>query len=353
MRTLAPRTAVLLAATLAITLITPGCAQLLGRLNQSPGHPLFVVNALNQSVTVLEPKSGSVVKTIKLNSLSPHDITYLPKRGKVYVVNTGYQQLSILDSKTQTWMKNILTLPVEVDGHVDVTDGRTCMSCHRDPVGGMPVNLVPSTDEHFLYVANLHARKISVIDTDRDELVDTIPTQEEALGLAIIGDELWVSNRKKKSVSVIDIKSKNTVATLPAGEMPGFVIARPAHGEVYVCVPGDAKVLVFDAKERQLIREIPTSLGTRALAFNEAKGLGYAANYYTDSVTMFELATGKVVKTETFKLNPDDVALSKDGSELYVTCTGTGEFLVLDAVSLKERRRFPAGPYPSDMVLVH
>lgn len=353
MSILAPRTAALFVTTLAIILLCSGCAALLGRSAQSPDHPLFIVNALNQTVTVLAPRSGSVVKTIKLNSLSPHDIAYLPKRGKVYVVNTGYQQLSVLDSKTQSWMRNILTLPVEVDGHVDVSDGRTCMSCHRDPVGGMPVNVVPSSDERFLYVANLHAKKISVIDTERDVLLDTIPTPEEALGLAVIDEEIWVSNRKKKTVSVIDIKTKNTVATLPAGEMPGFVIARPTQGEVYVCVPGDAKVLVYDAKTRRVKREISTSLGTRAIAFNETMGLGYAANYYTDSVTMFELATGKTLKTETFKLNPDDVALSKDGSELYITCTGTGQFLVVDPLTLEERRRFLAGPYPSDMVVIH
>ncbi|MNY48670.1 hypothetical protein D3C86_1840210 [compost metagenome] len=68
---------------------------------------------------------------------------------------------------------------------------------------------------------------------------------------------------------------------------------------------------------------------------------------------MFGLSSGKEIKTATFKLNPDDVALSADGSELYVTCTGTGELVVVDPLTLAERRRFKAGPYPSDMTLVH
>lgn len=216
----------------------------------------------------------------------------------------------------------------------------------------MPVNLVSSPDERFLFVTNTHARKVSVIDTEREELVDTLSTDENVLGLALAGDELWLSNRKKGTVTVMDLVSKKTVDVIPVGTMPGFILARPTHNEVYVCVSGEAKVLVFDAKKRKLKREIPTQLGTRALAFNEPKSRGYAANYYSDSVTMFELATGRALKTATFKLNPDDVVLSNDGSELYISCTGTGELVVVDSQTLDERRRFPAGPYPSDMVLV-
>jgi YVTN family beta-propeller protein len=327
-----------------------GCASLLHR-GPTASH-LFVVNALNQSVTVLEPRSGSVVKTILLQSLSPHDITYLPKRGKVYVVNTGFQQLSVLDPVEQKLLKNVLTLPIKKQDHVPLSEGQSCMGCHTNPVGAIPVNLTVSPDERFLYVANMHAQAISVIDTASDELVDTIPTEEQALGLGLVGGELWISNRHKGSISVIDLATKRTVATLPVGTMPGFVLTRPAHQEVYVCMTGEAKVLVFDAKARMLKREILTTLGTRALAFNEAKGVGYAANYYTDSVTMFALDSGTELKTATFKLNPDDVALSADGSELYVTCTGTGELVVLDPSTLAERRRFKAGPYPADMALV-
>jgi len=336
----------------ALVAMTSGCAAFLRQTRAPSGGRLYVVNALNQTITVVDPADKSVLKTTLLNSVSPHDITYLPKHGKVYVVNTAFQQVSVLDAKSGNWLKNLMTLPRPEKGHEGVPMSRSCNECHRDPVGGMPVNLTSSLDERYLYVANVHAKKVSVIDTEQEELVDTISTDEAALGLAIVGNDLWVSNRHKGSVSVMDMTSRKTVDVISVGTMPGFILARPSHNEVYVCVAGEAKILVFDAKDRKVKHEIQTQLGTRALAFNEARGVGYAANYYSDSVTEFDLATGKVLKTKAFKLNPDDVALSGDGSELYITCTGTGELVVVDAETLDERRRFAAGPYPADMVLV-
>lgn len=336
----------------AVLIAGSGCAALLHRFGDAPGPQLYVVNALNQTVTAVDPRTSAILKTIDLKSQSPHAIAYLPKRDRVYVLNTGFQQVSVVDPKTQSWVKNILTSPRDPERHKDVPNDRPCMACHTYPVGAMPVNFIPSEDERYLYVANLRAKNVAVIDTEREERVELIPTGEEILGLAVIGQELWVSNRKQQSVSVIDMGTKQIFKTMPAGKKPGFVRARPSASEVYVCMPHEAKILVFDAMSKAIKHEIPTQLGTRALIFNEAKGLGYAANYYTDTVTLFELATGHVLKNETFKLNPDDVVLSADSSELYVSCTGTGELAVADPLTLKERRRFKAGPYSANMALV-
>lgn len=336
---------------IAFVLLQPsGCARLLRDSDRTDGPHLFVVNALNQAVSVISPNSGSLIKRIELKSQSPHDITYLSKLGKVYVVNTGFQQLSVIDARSQTLVKNILTLPRT--GHKNIPEDRPCMSCHIDPVGGMPVNLTTSPDQSRLFVTNTHAKTISVIDTKIDKVVDLIETDDNVLGIALSGTELWVSNRKRGTVSVIDVATKRPAIVLKVGALPGFVRARTAADEVYVCISGDSKVLVFDAKSKRIKYEIKTRLGTRALAFNESQGIGYAANYYSDSVTTFELATGKVIGNAKFKLNPDDLVLSEDNSELYISCTGTNEIVVADAVTLQVKRRISAGQNPSDMVLV-
>ncbi|MBU6427793.1 MAG: YncE family protein [Cyanobacteria bacterium REEB65] len=347
-----PPKSALLVAVAVVLLLAAGCTAMLRLAQHEPVPELFVVNALNHTVSIVNPKSGQILKVVPLDSLDPHSIAYLPSRGKVYVVDTGLGQLSVLDAKTGRLIRNVLTLPFGKKGHQGVSPTQSCIGCHSYPVGGMPIDLTSSPKEDRLYVANLYAHNISVFDTATDELLGTIATPQEVLGLGLIGGEMWVTNRHDSSVSVVDMATRQVVATMPVGQLPGFVLTRPSHDEVYVCVSGEGKVMVFDAKTRRLKWTIPTQLGTRAVAFDEAAGLGYAANYYSDSVTQFELATGKVVRTVKFTLNPDDVVLSKDDSALYVSCTGTGKLVVADPVTLRTLREFPAGPYPAGIAVI-
>src|SRR5205085_1936627 len=89
-------------------------------------------------------------------------------------------------------------------------------------VGGHPSGLLPSKGGRFLYVANATSDSVSVLDTGRDEVVETIDCRPEgrlpfgsgsnALALSPDGATLYVANGTNNCVAVVRLGSKATEA---------------------------------------------------------------------------------------------------------------------------------------------
>jgi YVTN family beta-propeller protein len=90
----------------------------------------------------------------------------------------------------------------------------------------------------FAYVTNMGDNTVSVIDTDTNRVVATVPVGPVPYGVAVDprGDRVYISNQGDGSVSVIDTVHNAVTATVPGAG--GFGIAvTPDGSEVYVAKP--------------------------------------------------------------------------------------------------------------------
>jgi YVTN family beta-propeller protein len=95
-------------------------------------------------------------------------------------------------------------------------------------------------------------------------------------------------------------------------------------------------------------------LSPSALVADEQVGKLYIANTTAKQVAVFEISTGKVIKTYPLSAEPCGLALSKQNSRLYVTSGGPkGRVTEINLQTDKISKNIPAGHTPTAPVLSH
>jgi YVTN family beta-propeller protein len=100
-------------------------------------------------------------------------------------------------------------------------------------VGQNPTGVTANPKRNEVYVVNSGSvgtnGSISVIDTEKNAVVATIPVQKQPyfLDLDAAGDLAYVANSGSNSVSIVDLKTRREIGIAGAGEGPGLARISP------------------------------------------------------------------------------------------------------------------------------
>jgi len=100
--------------------------------------------------------------------------------------------------------------------------------------------------------------------------------------------------------------------------------------------PGD--VVVFDAKTRQIVTRIPVETTPYQTVLTQDGKLLFVSNWSSESVSVIDTTTNKVVRVLRVGMNPNDMKLSSDG-RLFVACSNDNTVYVIDAHKLQVLER--------------
>src|ERR1700733_10508828 len=101
----------------------------------------------------------------------------------------------------------------------------------------------------------------------------------------------YVSNEKGNSVSVVDLDKMETVQTIPTGQRPrGIEVARDGR-VVYVALGGDDTIQVIDAATREVVGDLPSGADPEQFVQDPAGKFLYVANENDAMVTAINLAS--------------------------------------------------------------
>jgi YVTN family beta-propeller protein len=204
--------------------------------------------------------------------------------------------------------------------------------------GGRPVDIALSPDKRTLYVKD--NRGIVVVD------VETWKVRQELL-VGRDGRRAYVSNwggRHPRSGE----KTATTSGT------PAVVDARG--------VAASGTVSVIDLQAKTVIAEIEVGLQSSGIALDEAHSRLYVANANSDTVSVIDTSTLRVVETISvrpdaslpFGSMPNALALTPDGNTLFVANGGNNAVAVVRIDRRRNRSRvegfIPAGWYPGAVV---
>src|SRR6202142_2807691 len=103
------------------------------------------------------------------------------------------------------------------------------------------------------YVSNEKGNSISVIDTDKMEVIATVKTGQRPRGIDVSKDGkfVYVAVGDDDTIQVIDTKTYEIVGTLPSGPDPELFIQDPSGKFMYVANENDNTVTVIDLTTRQ------------------------------------------------------------------------------------------------------
>ena len=183
-----------------------------------------------------------------------------------------------------------------------------------------------------------------------------------------------VTNERSGDVTVIDGATRRVVATIPVGKRPRGVHPSPDGKLLYVALSGspiagppmhDAKgnpvfpaedpdagdrsedgIGVVDLEQRKLVRKLPSGSDPEEFAVSQDGSRLYVSNEDVATASVVSVADGRVMNIVRVKKEPEGVALSPDGRFVYVTCETGGEVFVIDTATNKAVAEIPVGGRP-------
>jgi YVTN family beta-propeller protein len=97
---------------------------------------------------------------------------------------------------------------------------------------------------------------------------------------------------------------------------------------------GPSNVVVFDMKTRTILTRIPVDINPGAVVLTPDGKRLFVSNWSSESVSVIDTATNKVIRTLHVGMNPNDMKISDDG-RLFIACSNDNTIHVIDTKSLQ------------------
>ncbi|MCX6625114.1 MAG: hypothetical protein NTY38_29455, partial [Acidobacteria bacterium] len=187
---------------------------------------------------------------------------------------------------------------------------------------------------------------LAVVDLDTHEIIARIDTGISPFGVAMnaAGTVAWVSDWGGRRPGKDD----------PADPAGTFVdsdrVRVDARG-----IASSGTVTRIDLEARKVTHTIEVGLHPTALLLDEKRSLLYVANTNSDSVSILDTRSSRVIATPLlstrrnagFGIAPTALAASPDGATLYIACGGINAVAVAEPGTLRIRGFIPTSWYPS------
>jgi YVTN family beta-propeller protein len=369
------------------------------------GGRVYVANRTTNNLSVIE---GDRVTSVIPVGAAPMALAADEKTGLVYVANEGDNTISFISGNNV-----VRTVPapespsclVALDGRlyaggrgenaVAVLDGLSgervatvalsttigVLALAVNPVEGLlyadvynNVQIVRLRDgatvavlDHPTYItlaADPALQRVLVSEYDADSgkqyLVAYEPYGQEELGRAEVGgdprgvaidseaERIYVVNSWSNNVSVLDGRSLRVITTISTG-LRSLAVAVSEEHQVYVVNSDSDNITVIDGQTLRVLGVVPLSLLPSAMAVHPDTGRLYVACASTNSV--FVVDGGRVVAETSVGQHPNEVALSEDGSRLFVLNHVSGDLSVISTSGNTVVNTVPVGQLPQGLAI--
>lgn len=208
---------------------------------------LYVTTELNQSISVIDPKTLKIVASIPTGQKESHmlAITHDGRRG--YTANVGPGTVSVLDLEAR---KTIAVIPIS----------------------GETQRISLAADDSMAFTSDQTKPQLAVIDTATNKLKTWIPLPAPGYGTAATRDGHWllVAMPKANQVAVVDLHAMKVAATVDVPRAPQEVLIRPDQRVAYVSCDASHQVAVIGIGDWKAEKPIEAGKGVDGLAWAAA-----------------------------------------------------------------------------------
>jgi YVTN family beta-propeller protein len=280
--------------------------------------------------------------------------------------------------------------------HVYRMDWKTNRVIERVPVGGSPglqgIKYDSAGNRALIVAAKLPGRSIqlSAVQDGRAEAAGRDLGSQIAGALALSGSTAAVPLIYDNKLAIVDVSTGTITGSIKTGIAPFGAVLNKDATVAYVTnwggrVPSpkdltaptgyavqadrvvvDARgiastgtVTRIDLKTMAATHTIPVELHPTAIVWDEARHRVYVANGNKDSVSVIDDRQNRVVRTIAIQpftakvagIAPTALAVSPDGSDLYVACGGINAVAVVNTANGAVKGVIPTAWYPSALSL--
>jgi DNA-binding beta-propeller fold protein YncE len=264
----------------------------------SKGGRLFMANKVNNTVDVVDLKTGKLVKQLT-GQAGAQGVAYAPDLGRLYVgLGTG-GFCNIFDCKNYKLLKsfkymddadNIRYSPrthsvyvAHAEKAIGVIDGEALEQKTDISLPGTAEGFELETDRPRMYVCVPSPSQVVVIDTDKNEVVTSYPVKLGGANFSVAIDQanrrLFVGCRKKAMMVIMNSDTGAEIAGLPIPGGTDDVTFDAKRKRIYVsCADGFIAVIKqTDADHYESVENFATVTGAKTSYLDPETGRLYLA----------------------------------------------------------------------------
>ena len=205
---------------------------------------LYVTTELDQSITLIDPKTLKIVGSIPTGQPESHMLILSHDGLRGYTANVGPGTVSVLDIPARKTLKII-------------------------PISSNTQRIAISNDDRWVFTADQTTPRLAVIDTKTSQVSNSIPLESTAYGTAPTPDGRWllVTLPDQNKIAVVDLQTMKVARSVPVGSYPQEVLVRPDGKTAYVSCMHSNQVAEIDLTNWTQTRLIQTGKETDGLAW--------------------------------------------------------------------------------------
>lgn len=289
-------------------------------------NPIFVLNSLDASVSVVDPATWQEIRRIPTGK-EPHHLYLTPDEKSLIIANALSDSLLFVDPKTAAVQRT-------VRGILD------------------PYQLRFSPDMKWFVTAGNRLNHVDIYRWDGVEmtLAKRIATGKTPSHLWIDGNSRTIYSTMQDSdeLVAIDLVSQTLMWRSRTGSMPADVFGTPDDKFLLIGLTGSDSVEVVDisGREPRRVKLIKTGQGAHSFRGAGDRRHVFVSNRVANTISKIDYQTMSVVESYPAPSGPDDMDLSADGRTLYVASRWARKLSVIDIGTRQVVRQVQVGKSP-------
>jgi YVTN family beta-propeller protein len=289
-------------------------------------NPIFVLNSADANISVIDPKTWVVTKTISTGK-EPHHMYLSPDEKSLIVANAASDSLTFLDPKTAQVQRTVRGI--------------------RDPY-----HLRFSPDMKWFVTAANRLNHIDIYEWKNNE-----PVLKKRVPSSKTPSHLWIDSKSGKlyatmqdsdELIAIDLEKQTLLWRIKTGKMPADIFGSSDDKTIFVGLTGSDGIEVFDVSgaSPKRIKQIPTGKGAHAFRAAGDKQHVYVSNRIANTISKLNLQTHTIVATYSGGSGADCMEVFTGMDKLMVTSRWERKLSVIDLATGKIERKIPVGKSP-------
>ncbi len=221
-------------------------------------------------------------------------------------------------------------------------------------MGAAALGLAATAEAHMLYVSNEKDNTVSIIDTETEEVVNTIEVGERPRGITFSKDYkfLYICASDSDAVQVMDVKTGKLVADLPSGEDPEQFVLHPDNRHLYIANEDDSVATVVDTQTHTVVAQVDVGVEPEGMAVSHDGKWAIVTSETTNMAHWIDTSKHALVDNTLVDQRPREAEFTEDDDELWVSAEIGGTVSVIDVATrqIKKKITFKIKGVTSDRI---
>ena len=188
-------------------------------------------------------------------------------------------------------------------------------------VGVVPKVVEVTPDNKYLLVTNWCSYDLTVISVASQKVIRTIPIGAYPRGIVVSKDSTtaYVAQMGGATIHQIDLKTFKT-KLIPIGVNPRAIVLSPDNTKLYATLNQSGKVTAYDHLKHRTIATVTTGKAARSLAISSDGTALFVVNFESGTVSKLNAANLKILQTVKVCTQPIGVTYDSTTDRTWVAC---------------------------------